>query len=144
MPKSSRHNARIIAFQTIYSRGKLGLNQNGEERILADAHLEAKYAAFCSELISKTWEHLEELDQIIQAHLKNWKQTRLADTLNALLRISVCELKFFPATESKIIFNESIEICREFVDEKATKICNGVLHSAAKDLRVEHMSEKIG
>ncbi len=90
MLKPSRHNARIIAFQTIYSRGKLGVNQNGEDRIISDSHLDGKYAIFSKDLINKTWDHLDEIDRIIQNHLQNWKQTRLADTLNALLRISVC------------------------------------------------------
>lgn len=135
MPKPTRHSARILALQIIYSRSKLGINQAGESEVIRDSCLKGKYREFGSQLIETTWKHLSEIDLAIQKHLKNWKQNRLTDTLNALLRISVAELLFFPETEKKIVINEAIELCREFVDEKATKMCNGVLHSVSKEDR---------
>ena len=135
MPKSTRHSARILALQIIYSRDKLGVNNAGEKVVFQVSQLKGKYKEFSSQLIQNTWDNLAVIDQSIQQHLKNWKQTRLTDTLNALLRISAAELIFFPDTESKIIINEAIELCREFVDEKATKMCNGVLHAIANEKR---------
>lgn len=144
MSISFRRQARVIAFQTIYSRHKLGVVSSGEERMISDSNLPEKYATFSRNLIQNTWQQLEEIDQVIEANLQNWKQKRLADTLNALLRIAICELKYFPDTDAKVVINEAIEICREYIDEKATKICNGVLHSASKDLRLEPNEENKG
>lgn len=143
MPKPSRHQARITAFQIIYSREKLGIQEQGEARVIKDAGLVSKYATFCTSLVDRTWQNLEQIDQYIQKNLKNWKQSRIAPTLNALLRISICELIFLKETESKIIINEAIEICKHFVDEKATKICNGVLHSISETLRVVQENENV-
>jgi N utilization substance protein B len=137
MPKPSRHQARILAFRTIYSRHKLGVNPNGENHLVIESGLQGKYKDFSQDLTNSTWERLNEIDGIIQKVLKNWKQHRISDTLNALLRISIGEMLHYKETESNIIINEAIEICKKFVDEKATKICNGVLHSASKEIRVE-------
>ena len=134
MPKASRHDARILALQIVYSRSKIGKNLPGEKLVLEDSQLHNKYIDFANLLVDKTWDNLKEIDGSIQKHLKNWKQDRLTGTLNALLRISVAELKYFSETERKVVFNEAIELCREFVDEKATKMCNGVLHSVANDV----------
>ncbi len=144
MLNQTRHSARILAFRLIYCRNKLGINQNGEAQLLNESKLQDKYLGFCRNLVDKTWENLDQIDPIIQGKLKNWKQHRLSETLNALLRISICEFLFFPETESKIIINEAIEICKYHVDEKATRICNGVLHAASSEIRVEHSDEKIG
>ncbi len=144
MSKPTRHSARILALQIIYSRGKLGVNHDGEREIFEQSKLKGKYKEFSAQLIETTWTNLSQVDLTIQRFLKNWKQTRLTDTLNALLRISVAEIVYFPDTESKIIINEAIEICREFVDEKATKICNGVLHSVSNEIRLVSSDEKEG
>lgn len=134
MPNPSRHKSRILAFQIIYSRGKLGLNSVGENKLLKESGLPPKFHDFSIELVDTTWQNLETIDKAIQDHLKNWKQNRLTDTLNALLRMSVCELLYFDAIENKVVFNEAIEICREYVDEQATRICNGVLHAVSENI----------
>lgn len=144
MPKPSRHLARVLAFQTIYCRHQIGVNPAGEDFLLTNSGLQGKYKDFTKNLVEKTWNKLEEIDGIIQKNLKNWKQHRISDTLNALLRVGVGELIHFSETESKIVINEALEICKRFVDAKATKICNGVLHSASQQIRVEHSDNKIG
>lgn len=144
MPKPSRHQARVLAFQTIYSRHKLGINPKGESHLLIESGLQGKYKDFSQGLINATWERLSTIDGIIQKFLKNWKQHRISDSLNALLRIGIGELLHYKDTESKIIINEALEICKKFVDEKATKMCNGVLHSASKEIRVEQRNENVG
>lgn len=143
MQKPSRHRARILAFQTIYCRHKLGNNPSGEKYLLSESGLQGKYKTFSNQLTEQTWNRLEEIDGIIQKHLKNWKQHRITDTLNALLRVGIGEMLHYKDTESKIIINEALEICKRYVDEKATKICNGVLHSASRQIRVEEQTENV-
>ena len=129
MSKPSRRKARIVALQTIYSRSRFKYIEEAEVLIAKDSKLPKKHQKFAQNLIRKTWKNLEEIDQSITRNLKNWKQYRLSETLNALLRIGTCELMYFPETDAKIVFNESIELCKSFVGEQATKICNGVLHA---------------
>lgn len=129
MQISNRRRARILAFQTLYQRNKIGIHPEGEERLFAEHPLAGKYAEFCRNLIDKTWQELAIVDSAIQSHLINWKQARISESLNALLRIATCELLYFSDTDGKVVLNESIEICRKYVDNQATKILNGVLHA---------------
>ena len=133
MSRSTRHNSRILAFQITYTRAKFGIHHKGEELLFKQAGLTGNYQIFFQNLVDTTWEKLDEIDKVIQQHLTNWKQTRISETLNALLRISSCELLFFPEIDNKIVINEAIEICRNFVGEKATKFCNGDLHAVWQD-----------
>lgn len=101
----------------------------GEENLFAEHPLAEKYADFCRDLIDTTWRELDKIDDTIQGHLINWRQARISESLNALLRVATCELLFFPDTDGKVVLNEAIEICRKYVDNQATKILNGVLHA---------------
>ncbi len=129
MPVSSRRQARILAYQTLYQRKKIGVHPTGEELLFNANPLAEKYSDFSHKLIETTWKELSSVDETIQRHLLNWRQTRISESLNALMRIATSELLYFPDIDGKIILNEAIEICRSYVDTQATKILNGVLHA---------------
>lgn len=129
MSISNRRKARILAYQILYQRKKIGIQATGEDRLFEETPLADKYVNFCRQLIDTTWKELETIDKTIQRHLINWKQTRISESLNALFRIATCELLYFPDTDGKVVLNEAIEICRSYVDTQATRILNGVLHS---------------
>jgi N utilization substance protein B len=129
MSISSRRQARILAYQTLYQRKKMGLHPAGEELLFDANPLAEKYSDFCHQLIETTWKELSTVDETIQRHLINWRQTRISDSLNALMRIATSELLYFPDIDGKIVLNEAIEICRSYVDTQATKFLNGVLHA---------------
>ena len=129
MPKSSRRKARILAFQIVYNRQKLGVQTEGEALHSSFTPLSDDHRQFGESLVETTWQNLERIDQSIQSHLINWKQSRISIALNALLRVCSCELLFFPDTDGKIVLNEAIEICKTYVDDGATRILNGVLHA---------------
>ena len=130
---SSRRQARIIAFQTIYQRQKIGVQEDGEARLLRQFPISHKHLGFFEKLRDTTWNQLPIIDKQIRTYLVNWKQDRISDSLNALMRVAVGELLFFPETDGKVVFNEAIEICRSYVDKDATGILNGVLHSVWKN-----------
>jgi len=129
MPNSSRRQARILAYQVIYNRQKLGIQSEGESLLLDATELTDDHLQFSHSLIKSTWQNLERIDQTIQTHLQNWKQSRISVSLNALMRVCSCELLFFPETDGKIVLNEAMEMCKSYVEEKATGILNGVLHA---------------
>lgn len=135
MPKSSRRKARILAFQIVYNRQKLGIQTEGEALHSSFSSLSDDHRQFSHDLVNTTWQNLERIDQTIQSHLINWKQSRISISLNALLRVCSCELLFFPDTDGKIVLNEAIEICKTFVDDSATGILNGVLHAIWQEMQ---------
>lgn len=133
MSQPSRRTARVTVFRVLYQRAKIGTNPAGEMILFREAELSEKEVNFAKTLIDKTWSELEAIDQAIQKNLKNWKQSRLADGLNALLRMALAEIFFSPKVEGKIVINDTLEICRSHVDKQAIKICNGVLNAAWKE-----------
>ena len=73
-------------------------------------------------------EHLDEIDEIIRTHSKNWDFRRISKVSLAVLRLSVCEACFLterPANE--IIVNEALELARKYGNEDAVPFINGVL-----------------
>jgi transcription antitermination protein NusB len=132
MTSSSRRSARVLAFQIVYQRDKTGIQPENEVRILESEGLSDLHRQFCQALIDLTRQHHHAIDAEIQRYLKNWRQGRITDSLNALFRVAVCELLFFPDTDGKVVLNEAIEICRGFVDQNATGILNGVLNAVWK------------
>lgn len=129
MPKSSRRQARIIAFQIIYQRQKIGVQENGETLLKKQTPVNQEHAIFTRDLVDTTWQQLPTVDEHIQKHLQGWRQDRISDTLNALLRVAVSELFFFQKTDGKVVINEALEICKSHVDSEATSLLNGVLHA---------------
>ena len=133
MSHSSRRKARIYAFQVIYNRQRLGVESEGEVLHRITAGLSDDHLHFSDRLIKTTWQNLEPIDQLIQKNLISWKQSRISQSLNALLRVCCCELRFFPETDGKIVLNEAIEMCKSYVDDRATGLLNGVLHAVWQD-----------
>ncbi len=130
MPGTSRRKSRELAVKLIYSRDRLN-NINDMERLIhPTAPRGNNIDEFANELADIAWNNLVAIDELIKKNLKNWKQSRISPVLNAILRISIGEILFYPKTDGKVILNEAIELCKSLVGEQATKICNGVLHAA--------------
>lgn len=134
MSQATRRAAREIAFQVLYHRSKLGVTPYGEDLLIQSIQTNKKQYSYCTYLIQHTWDNLDQIDSVIEKHLINWKQSRLSDSLNALLRLGIFELLFEKEIDGKVILNETLEICKKYVDEKATKMCNGVLHAVYQSL----------
>ena len=85
---------------------------------------------FFTELITKTKKHLEEIDKMIEKNIaRNWSFDRFDKVMQALLRLSVCELIFFDKIPANVIFNEYIEIAKSFFKKREVGFVNGILNS---------------
>ena len=57
---------------------------------------------YLKQLVELTYENMPSIDQIIYVHLKdNWQLENLPTLLLALLRVAICEIKYFPETPRK-------------------------------------------
>jgi N utilization substance protein B len=85
---------------------------------------------FFTELITKTKEHGEEIDKLIEKNVaKNWSFDRFDKVMQSLLRLGVCELIFFDQIPANVIFNEYIEIAKSFFKKREVGFVNGILNS---------------
>jgi N utilization substance protein B len=87
-------------------------------------------------LVKYTHDHLEEIDQIIENHLSNeWTINNLPKLLFATLRVSICEMKYFPETPRNVIINEYTDIASDMLDEGQVGFVNSVLDKYADKKR---------
>ncbi|MCX7948643.1 MAG: transcription antitermination factor NusB [Treponemataceae bacterium] len=137
---ASRHKARILAFQALYS---WDVSRVPVEDLLDFPWLEEEQqhkldegvAAFAHLLIQGTLENIEAIDATIRAHLKNWDFSRVNKVDLAILRISTYALMFQKDMAPSIIIDEAIDLSREFGTDESYKFVNGVLDSVRRSLQ---------
>jgi N utilization substance protein B len=99
---------------------------------------------FAFDLLAKTTEHNEELVAIIQPNLKNWEMDRVAVLDLILMKMAVCELKYFPTVPVKVSINEYIDISKMYSTPKSKDFVNGVLDKVKKQLQDKGEIKKFG
>lgn len=78
-------------------------------------------------------EHLDEVDSIITAYLKNWTFDRLASIDRSVLRLGAYELIYVDDVPVEVTLNEAIEISKKYGSREDGKFVNGVLDKIAKE-----------
>lgn len=82
---------------------------------------------FANDLLIKTIHNSEELITYIQPNLKNWEMDRVAILDLILMKMAICELKYFPTVPVKVSINEYIDISKLYSTPKSKDFVNGVL-----------------
>ena len=89
---------------------------------------------FANALVAGTVSRVTETDQLIAAHLKNWRIERVAVIDRLVMRLAIYELLTEPDTPAKVIINEALELARTFSGEEPVPLINGVLDAVRKAL----------
>ena len=74
---------------------------------------------FTITLIRGSVEHLEEIDEIIRVHSKNWKLERLSVVDKSILRISIYAMNYLPDIPLVVTINEGIELGKIYGGENS-------------------------
>lgn len=77
-------------------------------------------------------EHREELDQIIEPCLQNWKLARISRVTLSILRIAVYEMRYEDEIPVSVSINEAVELAKTYAGEDDWSFVNGVLSTVAK------------
>jgi N utilization substance protein B len=131
-----RRKAREIVLLVLFE----GESSDSPWEEILENRLEERFSApdtvdHARRLLSKTREHLAELDDRIRAALANWDFERVSKVDKNILRFGLAEILFFPDVPSKVIINEAIEIARKYSSEEAGKFVNGILDHFAQTCR---------
>ena len=89
---------------------------------------------FANGLVAGTIARVAETDELIAAHLKNWRIERIAVIDRLIMRLAIYELLTEPDTPAKVIINEALELARTFSGEEPVPFINGVLDAVRKTL----------
>ncbi|GHV59068.1 N utilization substance protein B [Campylobacterota bacterium] len=127
---SARHQARVAAVQLLYA---FDMGASAPEKILEENKLADKYKAFAVEMYSGALANLSAIDARIVATInKDWTIERLGRVERAILRLACFEL-LFCQTDSPIVINEAVMLAKEFADDDAPKLINGMLETVRRE-----------
>ncbi len=99
---------------------------------------------FALDLLAKTIQHNEELVVYIEPNLKNWEMDRVAILDLILMKMAVCELKYFPTIPVKVSINEYIDISKLYSTPKSKDFVNGVLDKIKNQMKDSNEIKKHG
>lgn len=136
----TRRNAREFVMQMLYEGN---FHEEAErERIIYDRindmEQEEKKAnraviQFMESLYFGVFEHLQEIDEVIEKYAANWSFSRIAKVDLSILRLAIYELKYTDVPQ-KVAVNEAVEIAKTYSTEKSPKFINGILGSVIKEI----------
>lgn len=114
-----RENAMTIIYQmNLYNKNNIDYNINE----LTD-NIESN---FTKEIVTNVDSKKDEIDELANKYLKNWKISRLGLTDAAILRVAIYEL-LYTDTPEKVVINEAVELAKKYSDEKVVKMINATL-----------------
>lgn len=134
---SSRRKARILAFQTLFSKD---FNNNSinelirfdwmdEERL---KNYDDETLTFAKLLIVGTLENLDDIDGAIKNQLQSWDFNRIVKVELAILRLSVYSILYQKDIPMAVTINEAIDIAKEYGSDDAFRFINGILDGINK------------
>jgi N utilization substance protein B len=89
---------------------------------------------FAEQLVVGVWDHLQEIDELIQSHSHNWRLDRMSRIDRNVLRLAIFELKYLADVPRKVTINEAVELGKRFGTEASSAFINGLLDRIAVGL----------
>lgn len=134
-----RSLAREIAMKMLYAVSLGGgetMDEVLEQSELADT-LSGSDKTFLENLVAGVTDRQEELDAVIGKYAQGWALNRLGKVDLTILRMAVYELMHMPEIPVGATINEAVELAKRYAEDKSSGFINGILGSAARELRSE-------
>ncbi|HEX7095520.1 MAG TPA: transcription antitermination factor NusB, partial [Acidimicrobiales bacterium] len=90
---------------------------------------------YAATLVAGVGEHLDELDQHVEAAARGWTLERMPALDRAVLRLATFELAYRPDVPTGAIIDEAVELAKRYSTEDSGRFVNGVLATVARRLR---------
>ncbi|GGE46537.1 N utilization substance protein B [Pullulanibacillus camelliae] len=124
----NRRKAREKAIQALF---QIDVGKHQLDEVLSTEEEEKALDPFFKQLVTTTLAHQEDIDATIKKYLIKWPFERLGNIDKAIMRLAVCEIKYFDAIPVKVSLNEAIELAKIFGDDDTRRFTNGVLSRLA-------------
>ena len=134
-----RSLAREIAMKMLYAASLGGgetMDEVLEQSEQADT-LSGSDKTFLEHLVAGVTDRQEELDAVIGKYAQGWALNRLGKVDLTILRMAVYELMCMPEIPVGATINEAVELAKRYAEDKSSGFINGILGSAARELRSE-------
>ncbi len=127
--RKSREQAFIILFEKSFNT-ELSVDEIMDIAVETEVISKDKMTA---DIVRKAEEHIEEIDAVIERNLKGWSKQRISKVSLALLRMAVCEMKYFEKVPVGVSINEAVEICKVYGSDEDKSFVNGILGSISRE-----------
>ncbi len=127
MATRSQAREAVIALLYAYDSGNKDITKLVRE-ILEDKKIRHKQQEFAINLFEGVLTNLNNIDHEIKKYLKDWDFNKLGGLERAILRLGSYEL-LFTTTDRPVVINEAIELAKNYTEEMAPKLINGILDS---------------
>lgn len=110
----------IASNVTVYDELGISSYYKGEEIVISD---------FARRLATGAVENIDQIDEIVDGHLKGWNRNRISRVALTILRSAIYEMKFGPKTPVAVVINEAVELSKKYGSQDDPSFINGVLGS---------------
>lgn len=143
---AQRREAREAVLQALYANeiGKGKWEDIIKSVIKPRLSNDTEIFKFAERLFLKVVNNQDEIDEIIQQHLNNWRLGRLNAIDRLLLRIAIAEFLYYEQIPTKVSINEAIEIAKKYSTKKSGNFINGILDSSLEQLNKDGRIDKKG
>lgn len=129
----ARRKARELALQMLFQYDMSG---NAPDMVIATFEdlekSKANTREFATKIFKGTVDHMEKIDEMIQAQADNWRLSRMAVVDRNIIRMSIYEFLHEDDTPKLVIIDEAIEIAKKFGTQKSSQFINGILDGILK------------
>jgi len=87
---------------------------------------------FYTDLVNKTLEQDEALEELIKQYIENWTINRIVLLDKTILKLAMCEMRHFTNIPIKVSINEYIDLSKAYSTPKSSQFINGILDAMAK------------
>jgi N utilization substance protein B len=119
-------------------------NKSDQNWLMPSLYKDTEDKDFATRLFRKSVLNDEKLLSEIKGRTPNWDMERITEIDAILLKMAICEIKFFPSIPVKVTINEYLEIAKEYSTPKSSIFINGILDKLVKDYRAENTLNKAG
>jgi len=88
---------------------------------------------FSKDLIEKTIENWDSLEDWVASKAKGWKLENMDKIDLSILMICACEMKIINMTPGPIVINEGVNLAKKFGSGTSFSFINGILDALSKD-----------
>lgn len=82
---------------------------------------------FSENLAVTCCENMDDIDREISENSIGWNIDRISKTALAVLRVAVCEIKYFDDIPVKVSINEAVELSKLYATKEDAAFINGIL-----------------
>lgn len=126
--RKSREQAFIILFEKSFNEE---MSFDEILKIAVESEI-VEENQFMSDILCQIENHGTEIDEEIKKNLKGWAMSRISKVSLALLRMAICEMKYFDDIPVSVSINEAVEICKIYGSDEDRSFVNGVLGSVSR------------